>query len=345
MSRLSVKLDRNLLEEIYNEDKPYKPSPSRLKKLEKSPENFLATGKDTNDTIMGTALELMLFDKDQLHKEFYVSKEKNVPTAKKKVIIESIARFVNEGYTIRQAFQLGRDKAEYSKSTKDYTIAKGLFAFKAYYREFLGLLKTDKVYTLSLSDYTILQTEAALIRIDEETERWFKDDPDVENHYQYRVTPEFLDTICNGYLDWVQINHHEKTVQPFDIKRTSLKTPYKAAKEMRWDIQGSFYYNALHQDPVISNLLQDGYTLELPIFMGTCKGEVFSLQMTEIDLDAGESGCSIDRGTVNTTSATIEISYYKKGYEQLLAEYLFRKEHKNWVTEKSSKQKKLGIWE
>lgn len=136
------------------------------------------------------------------------------------------------------------------------------------------------------------------------TGHWFEVDGLVEEiqyqkalFFDYELDGHVFE--CKALLDLLRINHKDKTVRMLDVKTTQASTKYWPwlAKQMRYEIQASFYNEAL-------KFCYPDYTVLNPVFLVesvTYPGKPRDFVATDFDLKLGKRGGIINRGVLITS--------------------------------------------
>jgi len=104
---------------------------------------------------------------------------------------------------------------------------------------------------------------------------------------------------CKALLDLLRIDHKNRTVRMLDVKTTQASTKYWPwlAKQMRYEIQASFYQEAL-------KFCYPDYKVLNPIFLvesTTYPGKPRDFVATDFDLLLGKKGAILNRGVLVTS--------------------------------------------
>lgn len=259
---------RDILQEI--KDGTYEVSPTRLKRIEDNPIDFLDTSfKGNFYTRRGSAFEELLTE-GKLTSFDVIEGEEPDPNSKIWTVIEPLAGLVLDGYTIEEGFEEAVSKSSYKVSPS--TIKK---YFNPYRDWFSGYIEstmsgretitrdTFEIITKMANNYNKVPFLKGLL----------------DGDLQFKVQFEHQGWKCKGFLDrW----------DPEDGILVDFKTTQRDYRvvpiEQRYDIQGSFYKTGLEKM---------GYEVKRVIFVICSTKPPYKPKIIEFndrDLEVGKKG-------------------------------------------------------
>ena len=156
----------------------------------------------------------------------------------------------------------------------------------------------------------------------------------IEVVIQKEIEFKYLGENCIAILDLYIVDHNKKEIQIIDIKFTE-RNPRKAALDLRWDIQGSFYNYAVFYNN--KELVSKGYQIMRPLFLVgryNAPSQPMLFEMSQKEVITGHTGCT-KYSNLELMDAKDEIINYSRpysieGFHQLIERYQWHKETKKW---------------
>jgi hypothetical protein len=151
----------------------------------------------------------------------------------------------------------------------------------------------------------------------------------VEFHYPYKLKSGKEYTM-HGSIDRIIINHHNKVIQPLDLKTTGKSVYSFPSSYIKYAYyrQAAIYMLAVHHMYV--DLLQEGYTVNPFLFIvaeRACKNMPLTYRVSGQDLYAGAHG-----GLIDGTNKPV------KGFVNLLEELQWHQDNDEWSIKKEIRQ-------
>lgn len=281
------------IKEYYESDRL---SNSKLSRI-LTPWKFNAPQEDRKNSKalrIGSAIDCLLTDPGRWHEEFVV-KDFDKPYGKIAVFIENLP----EGLTRdspQEEYMIAYEVAEYSYSLK--VIINKLWNSPDLVSYYHSLTEDAGKVVLGVTEYNLIKNCVRVIQNSPYCTKYFQRTSSwIDLDHQVAIYFDYLGEKCKGLLDGVLIDHESKTIQPFDLKTSSLGI-FDFTKSMLtfgYYRQAAFYDVAIHSDASpYKDLIKDGYEV-LPfrfIVVDTTNVCPFPLiyQMSQKDLKAGLIG-------------------------------------------------------
>ena len=225
--------------------------------------------------IIGSAVDtLITMGADACKEEYYVSQLENKPSATIMSIVKEVydiissessyveanADFASENIYFRDTILHVADKQEFQKRWKDETRYKKIVEQGQEYWN--DLMQSEGRQILSLEQFTLIKTISDSILNHHYIEKYFQDAEHLDIFYQLPLQFMYEGISCKALLDMVIVDHHNKTIQPIDIKTMGdYATNFPISfRRRRYDIQAAFYTEAIAYDYTGWNTFKD-YTI------------------------------------------------------------------------------------
>jgi hypothetical protein len=162
---------------------------------------------------------------------------------------------------------------------------------------------------LTTSEYNKVNAFVESLLTNQFTSKYFNPEEGIEILNQKPIYWECNGFDCKSLLDFVVINHNDKTITPVDLKKSSFDTNVfiKSIYKYRLDIQAAFYTDALTQFISTYKILQDYKINNFEFLVENIEypGSPLIWVMTDTDLNIGRNGGKLNNRKV-------------KGYTDLL---------------------------
>ena len=218
---------------------------SLLKKV-KNPKNLLEEVQETDEMIIGSAVDCILTRNGDFDKEFMYSGDYRISLAVKNIIDKVFELSKNKTTLEEEAdllLRIGRE-SEYQNNWKDDTLVKNLINNgNAYYND---LIKANgrKIITLDMSMSIDISLELIMNSDIDEVITLLNSDKVMK---QLPVFWSIENKQCKSLLDFVYIDDEAKKIKIYDLKVTSRPALSFDKTYLKDDhaIQASFYVDAL----------------------------------------------------------------------------------------------------
>ena len=161
------------------------------------------------------------------------------------------------------------------------------------------------------------------------TSLYFSDIPDWDSYYQVPIYFVIDGIECKALLDMIIVDHEFKTISPIDIKTIGDYTKFfdYQSKKRRYDIQASWYMEAMKQWVIDNNL--ENYTLDdfqFIVASTTKQCDPLIYNTTNSFIDAGKYGLTKEIAySISNDSFVSTVENY--GWEKLLKIYQWHEEN------------------
>lgn len=166
---------------------------------------------------------------------------------------------------------------QYNPSYKDETHLANI----AKIQDFLDYFKDNKGKVYTTQEIELSKKQAEYIR----ESVFYKFLEGEENLFQAPLYGEYMNIRLKGLIDWVSVNHTNKTIKLIDLKTSHYSKPDMfplSCKEYRYDFQMAFYKELVEQN-------YPGYTVECYWLAYNFK-KVFLWRVSDTDLIIGRKG-------------------------------------------------------
>ena len=310
-------------------------SQSALKEIAKGAKAFkraLEPSEKKDYFTFGSAVDTLLTEPDEFSKRFFVG-EIEFPSDNIKSIVDKVME-MNSYLNVPKKFSeceleitSGAQQIGYGQSWKvDTLINKVVEGGEAYY-EFL--IESNGKETLSKSAYYKVEKCVEYLITDKYTKQYFPTNNEmtkgVDYKYQAAIIWNYEHIQCKSLLDILIIDHNSKTIQPVDLKTTSMPTSdfEKGFLKFRYDFQAAFYMNALNTWKENHNY-SDYTILEFKFIVVKSSADEAPMVFT----------CPDAVVTKAMTGFTTKTGYKYMGVEEAFAEYIWH-EANEWSIEYS----------
>lgn len=321
-------------------------SQSSLKLLEYDPKSFYfnverwLTGeiaeqpeqKITESMKLGSVLDCLITTPDRFDEE-YVVNPADSPTGQMLKFVDEyvrIEKLATLDYTtqlsdeqIRKAAEQAYREAGFKRDKLDTVLERfqkeGLAYYNAQRRSKGKIVITAEMYAHAKALQQKLESDLY-------TASYLGKKPSDQTDVLYQV--ELYDTLaagwpsvqipCKGLIDILLINHVYRTVVPIDLKTTSDDNFQSAIVSYRYDLQGAFYTDLLHNWLPKSKYKDYEVAPFKFVVANTVNNKVSVWELTPSDTDVGKYGGWTHYGR--------RVS----GYTSLLAAYAYHKQHNKW---------------
>lgn len=312
----------NIHDYIYSDD--FKLSQSRLKNLLYGNPNGFIWRNDSGDTpasLLGRITETLLLERELFNEKFKVV-DLTPPTAQMGEFVEHLLKFPNVDYEeiLQGAFDtVGIKRGSLETFTKRFEIEG-----KEYYEQMLEVINTKK--SIVTSDLVNKANELVNCALgDERFMELITLKKNESIHVQELLYFMYMGEPCIALPDLYKVNDLTRKITLVDIKTTS-KNPKTAAKDNRWDIQGSFYKKALEQN-------YPGYIVDKVFYYVLRTDSIqrpIMLQLTDIDLLIGEVGANVQGGLYEFEGFDYRTYYSIIGFKQLVERFKWHRDNDEW---------------
>ena len=217
--------------------------------------------------IIGSAVDtLITMGADACKEEYYVSTLENKPSATIMSIVKEVydiissessyfeanADFASDNIYFKDTILHVADKQEFQKRWKHETRYKKIVEQGKDYWD--DLIKSEGRQILSLEQFEKIKTISDNIINHPYTEKYFQDAEHLDIFYQLPLQFVYENVSCKSLLDMVIVNHHNKTIQPIDIKTMGDYASNFPISFMRRDM--IFKQHSIHKQYLM--IIQDG---------------------------------------------------------------------------------------
>jgi hypothetical protein len=282
--------------------------------------------------IIGSAVDCLLTrGATAFNEEYHISDIENKPSDTIKSIVNQVFDIVKEN-RFDSNDDIGMiqnylvvileccNTHDYNRTWKDDTkVAKVCEAWEYWEDLKKALGKT----VLSVEESGVIYNVVMSLKSNEATKDYFEENTNETKLFQVPLYFEYNGVNCKALLDLVIFNHHNKTIQPIDIKTIGdhcLNFP-KSVRQRRYDIQAAFYTAGLQKRYPECEILPFKFIVESTIDPGTplvftCSEDLLHIGKVgrpELILGDGDESYSV----------VSEI----RGFEQLLDLYSYYQEN------------------
>lgn len=295
---------------------------SFLQKLDLGPQYINIKEEEHDYFIVGNLVDCLLTQPDELYKKFCFFTEDDIsPTVKK--IIDKLSR-AKSGIGDEQILKVAKEMG-YGDGWKPETVLRKILEKGETYYEFLKLC-TDKPIVTKAQEQQAKDVVQSLLN-DPFTRNIIKPvkSRSIDLYTQLRVDWKYEDIPATSRLDYLTVDHQAMTIQPDDLKTTSGTTnKFRSSfAEFGYGLQASFYTEAVKYWKE-KNGLKKYKVLPFRFIVESTKtiGNPLIYECSPNDLYCGKYGGRLKGGV------------YRKGFDQLVADYRWYIEHDTWTHNK-----------
>jgi hypothetical protein len=218
---------------------------------------------DNEGVRMGSLIDDLLYSKLVNNKHFnelYFIYDGGKPTATLGKLANIITETHNKKPTTKQILQLVKKNSFWSNIVKeDILIPK--FDNKQLWNYLNAYYKAGNRVIVGTDDYSRAEDLVNTLLTHEYSKDYFKETDNIVTLYQYPIKFEFNGFILRGILDFLRIDHKNKTVKPIDLKTGKDDAEFfsSAFVKLRYDLQEAVYTLAFEH--ICKELDLKGYTL------------------------------------------------------------------------------------
>ena len=291
--------------------------------------------------IIGDAVDCQITrPPEEFLQKFHISNIVNKPSDTIKSIVNQVYDHVKEVYDIVGNIQeygpaildSCNDHNYQSRWIDNTRIAKIVEAWE-YWED---LKQAEGKQILSEEENNLISAIVMSLKTNPIPAKYFEVSKDIEVIYQLAIFFPYGGIDCKGLLDMVIIDHHNKTIQPIDIKTMGDQTIYfpKSLRQRRYDIQAAFYTEGLEYFKERDEPKWKDYKI-LPfkfIVESTVKpGNPLVFTCDDTLLKIGKYGREAFRLKGVSETKLVDMFYGKtdeiKGFNQLIEDYKWYTEH------------------
>ena len=196
--------------------------------------------------VRGNAVDFLITQENELFENyFYVYTDKVTKGVKK--VIDYLYDSTDEEYLPLEELNIpfACKLLDYQKNWKDETLINDVISKGSDY--YIALINCGGRQIISEEDYELAKKIVDSLSTHKHTAKYI--DKDYNKYYYDQLIIYFKheDINCKAMLDRVIVNHHDRTIQPLDIKTIgdSTKAFPSNVKRFRYDIQAKWYLLAL----------------------------------------------------------------------------------------------------
>tara|TARA_R110000868_G_scaffold148357_3_gene370202 strand:- start:1708 stop:2652 length:945 start_codon:yes stop_codon:yes gene_type:complete len=235
---------------------------SRLKMILSDPRNYKEDTKiETDGLRFGSLVDCLILDEDNFEKKYLIAKAKE-PTATLLEIFNKTFPHCNESQIEEIVNQQSEDgKYTYWGSTKDLEKRRKNWDNSEFWDYWKEKEKANKFILVSQEDYDKALNAKHNFRRDGFIAKLLREQ-EINTHVVLQFS--YKEFNCKSELDFVLINHKDKTIQELDVKSsTSNRFGFLSdIKKYKYDFQRAFYNIGMKK------YAEDlGYTLLLPMII------------------------------------------------------------------------------
>lgn len=304
-------------------------SPAYCKKMEEQ------ESEDKEYFIIGSGVDILLTEPDKFWEHYYLQyKEKNYEITPQMVkFIDYLVNNENCGEISGNCYQEAYEYAGIAKKKLDTVITEFKEKYQDYYQYCLSKniynINNQKKQLLTNAQHNLIQNIADSLINNEFTKKYFQNTTgtSIEIHTQLEIYWEIKDEKAKSKLDFIFIDHENKTIQPIDLKTTGKPvSQFKlAVLNYRYDLQACFYSMGLYW---LINKSNDDYWSNLKHYkILPFKFIVESTKVIGMPLIFVCSDSMLQKA--------LEGFYYQnryyKGINELIDDYKWHRDNNNWT--------------
>lgn len=304
-------------------------SQSGLKKLLEGPKEYVKnTNVDSNALRLGTVIDELVTQHEDDYSFIVYDKEGLKPTGQMLALLNFVIdklKVDGEYFDLVKSLEEGYNVVGFKRDSFDKILTRWEKESSDYFNYHLEA-KQDNKFLVDKDTYELACILAMKIQSNEKISDLIRGTKGKDVYKQlaiYWEHPNYTGIKLKSLLDFVVIDHKNKTILPIDLKTSSFK--YRAfigqARKLRYDIQAAFYTDAIKFSKQFESL---GHYRILPfkflyLYTGDVTEDPVLFDVTENFIKVGRNGGN------NKVSKE-----YVKGYIDLLEDYCFYSKSGNW---------------
>ena len=296
-------------------------SQSKLKDLNLHPKYFKGRDEETEERplsgafLLGSAVDCKLTT-PELYDEQFAIIDVEKPTGQLGYYINRLllGDTAEEAYDTTKAWNGGKLRDNIEKFKENFNTS-GINYFNC-------VKKAEGKHIMSLEEKNTIDLVCESLLTSDYTKDYFQiPNGNIEIYKQYPIYWEYNDVKCKSLLDFIEINHDDKTIQPLDLKTTGDSVSYfpNSVFKYRYDIQAAFYTYAVGYS-FANTYLNEKYTI-LPF--------KFIVESTKYPGTPEMFKCS-DELLAMGINGRIRNGNFYKGFDQLITEYKWHLKNDKW---------------
>jgi len=297
-------------------------SQSKLKDLNLHPKYFKGRDEETEEKplsgafLLGSAVDCKLTT-PELYDEQFAIIDVEKPTGQLGYYINRLllGDTEEEAYDTTKAWNGGKLRDNIDKFKENFSIS-GINYFNC-------VKLAEGKHTMSLEERDIVESVCGSLITNDYTKEYFQiPDENIEIHNQVPIYWEYHNIKCKSLLDFIKIDHTNKTIEPLDLKTTGDSVSYfpNSVFKYRYDIQAAFYTYATAYKYANTYLKNGEYTIlpfkfivESTKYPGTPEIFICSDELLAMGLMGG-----------------VRNGNFHKGFNHLIEEYKWHLENDKW---------------